>query len=79
MSSSAVLKEKVYTKQGITYKTLFKVIYYIMTVLMKKSSECFFSISLEPIQSEKERNWNLALHAPKMLNVTLPLIVMWKI
>lgn len=45
MSSSAVLKEKVYTKQGITghftYKTLFKVIYYIMTVLMKKSSECF--------------------------------------
>lgn len=38
-----------------------------------------FSISLEPIQSEKERNWNLALHAPKMLNVTLPLIVMWKI
>lgn len=75
MSSSAVLKEKVYTKQGITYKTLFKVIYYIMTVLMKKKFRVLFSISLEPIQSEKERNWNLALHAP---NVTLPL-VMWKI
>lgn len=54
MSSSAVLKEKVYTKQGITYKTLFKVIYYIMTVLMKKSSECFFQSVLSQYRVKRK-------------------------
>lgn len=74
MTSSAVLKEKgKFTPSRVSLtKTLLH-----NDCIDEKTFSAF--LSLEPIQSEKERNWNLALHAPKMLNVTLPLIVMWKI